>query len=182
MIPWTVARHVPLVHGDSPGKNTGVGCHALLQGIFPTQGLNSGLPALQADFLSSEPPGKHVCVCVCVCVYTHRGGLVSKSRPTLATPWTLAHQAPLSMGFPGKNTGVGCHFLLQEIFPAQGSNPHLQYYRQSPVLQADSLPIEPLGKLSPVLYIYTLVYSVYSQIFIKVADIAVNTLYVELKR
>ena len=32
------------VHGDSPGKNTGVGCHALLQGIFPTQGLNSGLP------------------------------------------------------------------------------------------------------------------------------------------
>ena len=32
------------VRGDSPGKNTGVGCHALLQGIFPTQGLNSGLP------------------------------------------------------------------------------------------------------------------------------------------
>ena len=29
------------VHGDSPGKNTGVGCHALFQGIFPTQGLNS---------------------------------------------------------------------------------------------------------------------------------------------
>ena len=28
---------------DSPGKNTGVGCHFLLQGIFPTQGLNSGL-------------------------------------------------------------------------------------------------------------------------------------------
>ena len=28
------------VHGDSPDKNTGVGCHALLQGIFPTQGLN----------------------------------------------------------------------------------------------------------------------------------------------
>ena len=32
------------VHGDSPGKNTGVGCHALLQGSFPTQGSNSGLP------------------------------------------------------------------------------------------------------------------------------------------
>ena len=32
------------VRGDSPGKNTGVGCHALLQGIFPTQGSNSGLP------------------------------------------------------------------------------------------------------------------------------------------
>ena len=32
------------VHGDSPGKNIGVGCHALLQGFFPTQGLNPGLP------------------------------------------------------------------------------------------------------------------------------------------
>ena len=31
------------VHGDSPGKNTGVGCHALLQGIFPTRGPNPGL-------------------------------------------------------------------------------------------------------------------------------------------
>ena len=31
------------VHGDSPGQNSGVGCHALLQGIFPTQGLNPGL-------------------------------------------------------------------------------------------------------------------------------------------
>ena len=31
------------LHGDSAGKNTGVGCHFLLQGIFPTQGLNPGL-------------------------------------------------------------------------------------------------------------------------------------------
>ena len=32
------------VHGDSPGKNTAVGCHVLLQGIFLTQGLNPGFP------------------------------------------------------------------------------------------------------------------------------------------
>ena len=32
------------VHGDSPGKNTGVGCHAHLLGIFPTQGSKPGLP------------------------------------------------------------------------------------------------------------------------------------------
>ena len=32
------------VHGDSSGRNTGVGCHALLQGISPTQGSNPGLP------------------------------------------------------------------------------------------------------------------------------------------
>ena len=31
------------IHGDSPGKNTGVGCHVLLQGIFPTQGSNPSL-------------------------------------------------------------------------------------------------------------------------------------------
>ena len=35
--PWTVVCQVP---GDSPGKDAGVGCHTLLQGIFPTQGLN----------------------------------------------------------------------------------------------------------------------------------------------
>ena len=34
----------PSVHGDSPGENTGMGCHALLQGILPTQGSNPGLP------------------------------------------------------------------------------------------------------------------------------------------
>ena len=46
------------VHGDSPGKNTGVGCHALLQGIFPTQGSNPGLPHCRWILLLSEPPGK----------------------------------------------------------------------------------------------------------------------------
>ena len=34
----------PSVLGDSAGKNTGVGCHPLLQGLFPTQGSNPGLP------------------------------------------------------------------------------------------------------------------------------------------
>ena len=33
--------------------------------------------------------------------------------------------------FPGKNTGVGCHFLLQGIFPTQGSNPGLPHCRQT---------------------------------------------------
>jgi len=37
--------------------------------------------------------------------------LLSRVR-LFATPWTVAHQVPLSMGFPGKNTGVGTvHFL-----------------------------------------------------------------------
>ena len=42
-----------------------------------------------------------------------------------ATLWTVAHQTPLSMDSPGKNTGVGCYALLQGIFPTQGSNPCL---------------------------------------------------------
>ena len=45
------------VHGDSPGKNTGVGCHALLHGIFPP-GMESRSPVLQANSLLSEAPGK----------------------------------------------------------------------------------------------------------------------------
>ena len=35
------------------------------------------------------------------------------------TLWTIAHQATLSLGSPGKNTGVGCHAILQGTFPTQ---------------------------------------------------------------
>ena len=55
-----------------------------------------------------------------------------------ATLWTVAHQAPLSWDSPGKNTGVGCHALLQGIFLTQGLNPcllHLLHW------QAGSLPL-----------------------------------------
>ena len=41
---------------DSPGRHTGVGCHFLLQGIFPTQELNPGLQYWLADSWPSEPP------------------------------------------------------------------------------------------------------------------------------
>ena len=45
---------------DLPAKNTGVGCHALLQGIFPIQGLNPHLLCLLhcRQFFTPEPPGK----------------------------------------------------------------------------------------------------------------------------
>ena len=74
----------------------------------------------------------------CVCVLSHL--VVSDSllphglQPTrLLCPW----------GSPGKNTGVGCHFLLQRIFPTQGSNPHLLGLLH---WQAGSLPLAPPGK------------------------------------
>ena len=45
---------------DSPGKSTGVGCHFLPQGIFPTQGSNPGLLHCRQTLLPSEPPGKYI--------------------------------------------------------------------------------------------------------------------------
>ena len=42
---------------DSPGKNTGVGSHSLLQGDLPDPGIKPGTPTLQEDSLPSEPPG-----------------------------------------------------------------------------------------------------------------------------
>ena len=45
-----------------------------------------------------------------------------------------------SMGFPRQNSGVGCHFLLQGIFPSQGSNPCALPW------QSDSFTTEPPGK------------------------------------
>ena len=48
----------------------------------------------------------------------------TQACPTLCDPRTAAHS-------PAKNTGVGSHLLLQEIFPTQGLNPGLPHYRQS---------------------------------------------------
>ena len=84
------------VHGKCPGKNTGVGCHSLLQGIFPPQESNPGLPhgrqtlyqlSYEGSIITttcrkniylypynSEPFGENnrgLYVCVCVHVCTH---------------------------------------------------------------------------------------------------------------
>ena len=73
------------------------------------------------------------CACACVCVCAHALSHVQLSCDPLdcglLCPW----------GFPGKNAGAGCHFLLQGIFPTQGSNP------ETPALQADFLSLSPTG-------------------------------------
>ena len=56
------------------------------------------------------------------------------------TLWTVSCRLLCPKAFSGKNTGVGCYFLLQQIFPTQGLNPRLMHW------QADSLPSEPCGK------------------------------------
>ena len=68
-------------------------------------------------------------LCVCVCV----------SVSWLSCP--LFNTLLCPQNFPGKNTGVGCHFLLQGLFMIHGSNPHLLCW------QEDSLPLCHLGSL-----------------------------------
>ena len=70
--------------------------------------------------------------CMCVLSYSVESDSLQPHRlqpARLLYPWNS----------PGKNTRVGCHFLLQRIFPTQGSNPHLLHW------QADSLPLSHLG-------------------------------------
>ena len=72
--------------------------------------------------------------------YINSGGsLVAKLCPTLATPWTVAHQLLCPWDFPGKNTGVGCCFLLHGIFLTEWSNLCLLHW------QVDSLPAESIS-------------------------------------
>ena len=91
----------------SPVKNTGVGCHSLLQEIFPTQGLNPYLLCLlywQAGSLLPAPPGKPVCVCVCVCIlfqFMYICMLVAQSSLTL------------SDAMDGSQPGSSVHGILQ---------------------------------------------------------------------
>ena len=86
-----------------------------------------------------QVPGEHACM------------LSHLSRVQLfVTLWTVARQAPLACPWdsPSKNTGVGCHVLLQGIFPTQGSNLYLLHLLH---WQVDSLPLAPPGK--PLLWV-----------------------------
>ena len=96
---------------DFPGKSAGVDCRFLLQKIFPTEGSNLGPPVLHADSLPVEPQGK--------------------PKTDSATPWTNIPGSSVHGDSSGKNAGVGCHALLQGIFPTQGLNPGLPHCRQT---------------------------------------------------
>ena len=72
-----------------------------------------------------------VCVCMCVCVFSH-----FNCAQLLATPWTLAHKAPLSMGFSRQEYWSGLPRLSPGDLPAPGTKPVSPV---APALQADSL-------------------------------------------
>ena len=78
-----------------------------------------------------------VYMCVCVCIHVH-ACLLAQSCPPLCDPTGCgARQAPLSMG----NNGLGCHALLQGIFPTQGSNPRLPHC--NPGIESRSPTLQP---------------------------------------
>ena len=139
---------------NSPVQDTRVGSCSLLQGIFPTQGSNPGLlhcrwilyqlshkgspPAEKGEWYWGWPKylfrffqnilPKNPNELVGQPNIESESEVVSDSlrphgmEPTrILSPWD----------FPGKNTGVGCHFLFQGTFPTRGSNPGLPHCRKT---------------------------------------------------
>ena len=109
-------------------------------GDLPNPGIEPRSPALQANSLPSEPPGKplimiwykHV-ILYTVCVY-----LVAQSCPALCNLMDCSPPALLNMGFPRQEYWIGC--FLQGIFPTQGWNLSVRHW------QGESLPSESPGK------------------------------------
>ena len=95
---------------------------SLLQGILLTQGFNPGLLYCRQILYHLIHQGGHlndVLVLLAPCVLC----LVAQSCPTLCDPMNCSPPgSPAHGDSPGKNTGVGCHALLQGFIPTQGLN------------------------------------------------------------
>ena len=115
-------------HGDSPGRNTGIGCHALLQGVFLTQGLNPHLLRLlrrQADSLPSElleKPKESDAIerNLAQCVQSAGG-----QHPTTSDDFLpffqsfVLHTFPAKICVPGSVKGPGNTELKVYLFPSR---------------------------------------------------------------
>ena len=122
--PWTVAHQVPLSM-ESSGKNTGVGFHALLQGIFPTQGSNLGLlHCSQILYYVSHQGSPNIPNCCCL--VTHRVQLFATPNTaacqvslSFTISWSLLKLMSIESMMPSRCL-VLCHplFLLPSIFPS----------------------------------------------------------------
>ena len=101
------------VYGDSQGKNTGVGCHALLQGICPTQGSNPGLPHCRQILLPTEPPQKPKNTGVSSLSLLQRILLTQKSNQGLLhCRWILYQLNYQGSPFSFLNALFLCHVIL----------------------------------------------------------------------
>ena len=118
---------------DFQGKNTRVGCHFLLQGIFSTQGSNTHLLHWQADSLLLEPPGKPFHM-------AEKKVEVAQSCLTFCDPMDYSHQAHLFMEFSRPEYWSGLPFPSPGNLPDPGIKPRYS------ALQAVSLPSETPGE------------------------------------
>ena len=123
-----------------------MGCHFLLQGIFPTQELNSYLLHWKADSLPLSHLESQESQVALLYFAGEESLVLVPSRFShvrlFATLWTVAHQAPLSMGFSRWEywSGLPC--------PPPGDFPHPEIELMSsaaPALQADSLALSHQG-------------------------------------
>ena len=135
-IPWTVAYQAPLSMGFSRQEYKS-GLPFPSPGDLPDPGIEPRSPALQADALPLSHQG-----IVSVTFKFSRFWLseVAQSCLTLCNPWTVAHQAPPSMGFSRQEYKSGLPFPSPGDIPDPGIEP------RSPALQADALTSEPPGK------------------------------------
>ena len=114
---------------DSPGQNTGLDSFSFLQGIFPTQGSNPGLPHCRWILYQ----------------LSHKGSPNESESVSVLSNSLQAHGLYSLWSSPGQNTGVGSFFPSPADLPNPGIKPI------SPVLQADSSPTELSGK--PLFYV-----------------------------
>ena len=130
--PWIVVHQAPLSMGFSRLEYwSELSCHPL--GDIPDPGIEPVSPALQVDFslLGHREALYNLCMYVC---YSH------SHVQLFEILWTVACQAPLSMGFSRQEHWSGLPF------PSPGNLPNPGMTPESPALQADSLPSEPPGK------------------------------------
>ena len=128
------------VHGESPGKNTGVGCQALLHRIFPTQRLNPCLLSLlcwQASSLPLAPPRKPYTLWICCCCSVTQSCPIFCDPTDCSTPgFPVLHRLP-------KFAQVHVHCTGDAIQPSHPLTPssasalnlfqHIQYTGLYPV-------------------------------------------------
>ena len=103
----------------SPGKNTGMGCHSLIQGIFLTQGSNLGLLHSRQILCHLSHQGSlhmdYMCAYIVVKPLSHVG--------LFMVPWIVGCQAPLSTGFPRQKYWSGLPFTTAGDLSDPGIKP-----------------------------------------------------------
>ena len=135
---------------DSLRRNTRVDCHALLQGIFLTQGSNLvllHLPALEIRFFTTSAPCKaiyvyvaYICVCVCMCVYIYILYLVAVMSNSLQPHGLQLTRFLCPRGFSSQEYWSELPCTPPVDLPNSGIK------LRPPTLQVNFLPTDPQGK------------------------------------